>query len=149
MNSCLPRRSLGACLLALMSLPAVAAGLQVDAARTAPPLPGTTVMAGYLTLTNDGERAVTVGGASSPDFARLSLHRSVERDGQARMEPVEALTVDPGGRAVLEPGGLHLMMFEPAPRPSVGDTVSVRLHTDAGDVSTRMSVVERAELMDR
>jgi len=45
------------------------------------------VLAGYLTLHNPGDRAVTVVGAESPDFERVEIHRTELRDGVARMRP--------------------------------------------------------------
>lgn len=143
------RRLIAACALAWIALPALAADLRVEQARTAPPLPGTGMMAGYLTLVNDGATSVTVRGATSPAFARISLHRSIEQDGQSRMEAVETLAVAAGERVVFEPGGLHLMMFEPGGEPRVGDSLPLELQTDAGTVDAQLRVIERAELLTR
>lgn len=135
------------CILAVGALPAMAADLRIEQARTAPPLPTTDMMAGYLTLVNDGETPVTLSGATSPTFDRISLHRSVEGDGQSRMEAVETLTVAAGERVVFEPGGLHLMMFEPRGDPGVGDTLPLELQTDGGPIAAEMRVIERARLL--
>lgn len=143
------KRLIAACLLALFTLPALAADLRIEQARTAPPIPGTGMMAGYLTLVNDGDTAVTVRGATSPAFGRISLHRSIEQDGQSRMEPVDALTVAAGERAVFEPGGLHLMMFEPSGEPAVGDMLPLELQTDAGTIDVDLHVIERSELLSQ
>lgn len=143
------KRLIAACAFALIALPALAADLRVEQARTAPPLPGTGMMAGYLTLVNGGDTSVTVRGASSPAFGRIELHRSIEQDGQSRMEAVEALTIAAGERVVFEPGGLHLMMFEPGGEPGVGDSLPLELQTDAGTVDAELRVIERAELLSR
>ncbi len=135
------------CILAVGALPAMAADLRIEQARTAPPLPTTEMMAGYLTLVNDGDTPVTLRGATSPAFDRMSLHRSVEEDGQSRMEAVETLTVPAGERVVFEPGGLHLMMFEPRGDPGVGDALPVELQTDEGSIAAEMRVIERARLL--
>ncbi|MEX0606760.1 MAG: copper chaperone PCu(A)C, partial [Halofilum sp. (in: g-proteobacteria)] len=131
-------------------LPALAGELRISDARTPPPLPGTSMMAGYLTLTNKGDRPVTVTGATSAtsaDFARVSVHRSIEEDGQSRMEPVPELTVDPGEQAAFEPGGLHLMLFEPADKPEPGDAMNVTLQTDTGTLDVVLQVIDRSELL--
>lgn len=141
------KRLIAACALALATLPALAADLQARQGRTAPPIPGTGMMAGYLTLVNDGDTGVTVRGATSPAFGRIELHRSIEQDGQSRMEPVETLEVGAGERVVFEPGGLHLMMFEPGGEPSVGDTLPLELQTSAGPIALELHVIERAELL--
>ncbi len=142
-------RSIGASLASLFifaALPALAADLRVADGRTPPPLPGTSMMAGYFTLTNEGPEPVTVTGAASDDFARVSMHRSIEEDGQARMESIDALTVEAGERVAFEPGGLHLMLFEPGGDPEVGNRLQVMLKTDAGPVAVTLEVVERSEL---
>lgn len=141
------KRLIAACALALITLPALAADLRAEQGRTAPPIPGTGMMAGYLTLVNDGDATVTVRGATSPAFDRISLHRSIEQDGQSRMEPVETLTVAAGEHVVFEPGGLHLMMFESSGEPSVGDTLPIELRTSGGRVALELRVIERAELL--
>lgn len=143
------RRLLGLTLLALTALPALATDLTVSEPRTAPPLPGTDMMAGYLTLTNEQSAPVTVTGATSDEFGRVSLHRSIEEDGQSRMEPVESLTVEPGSSVAFAPGGRHLMLHEPAGDPELGDTVRVSLQTDHGRVDVDLHVVARSELLRR
>lgn len=142
------RASILAIPLALAAAAVPAAGLEVHDARAPAPPPGAPVMAGYLALQNSGSDAVTVTGGASPAFARIALHRSVDRDGTTTMEPVERLRVGPGERVELMPGGLHLMMFEPRGRPRPGDTFELRLHTGAGPVPVRMRVIERDALMD-
>jgi len=139
-------RGLFALLLAALSVPALA-GIEVTDARTGTPLPGTDVMAGYLTARNTGDRTVAITGASSAAFRDVELHRSMNNDGISTMKPVPRLVVPPGRAAILAPGGYHLMMFTPAPRPSRGDTLDLVLHTDQGDVPVSMQVVDRAQLI--
>ena len=79
--------------------------------RTAPP--GTAVQAGYLSLHNPAQHAVTVVGARSDAFGRVEIHESSDRHGVRAMRRIERLDVPAGGRAALEPGGLHLMLMEP------------------------------------
>lgn len=142
------RGSILAILLALVTQAVPAAGLEVHGARAPVPPPGTPVMAGYLELENTDGDAVTVTGGASPAFARITLHRSVDKDGMTTMEPVDRLRVAPGARVALAPGGLHLMMFGPRIRLRPGDIIELRLHTGAGPVPARMRVIDRAALMD-
>ncbi len=65
----------------------------------------------YLTIVNDGiapDRLLTV---STPAAKRASLHRSVIRDGIARMRLVDTIDIPPGAELALEPGGLHVMLM--------------------------------------
>lgn len=77
---------------------------------------GARVLAGYLRLHNDTDRAITLHQASSLDADSVQFHRSTERGGMMRMESL--LSLDVPGRSILslEPQGLHLMLFGPTPQ---------------------------------
>lgn len=98
--------------------------------RAAPP--GVSVLAGYLTLVNDSDRDIIITGASSPTFRIIEMHRSVSKGGMARMIEQEVLTVPAGGRLVLEPKGLHLMLMMPTAALRAGDTVKLSLQLGDG-----------------
>lgn len=122
-------------LLAAVAIPSVALAQPPVSAegawvRAAPP--GATVMAGYLTLQNRTRDAVALVGVSSPQFARVELHRSAVVDGVARMEAVESIAVPAGGEAALAPGGLHMMLIGPQQPLPEGSTVEVTLAFDNG-----------------
>jgi len=72
--------------------------------------------AGYLSLTNRTDAVVTLQGASAPGVGRIELHESLSSDdGVMSMVPrPEGFVIDPGETVVLEPGGKHLMIFDPA-----------------------------------
>lgn len=106
-------------------------GLSVNDARVRW-LPGDRPMAGYLVLENGGESARTLTGARSSAFGRIMVHRSVEEDGQARMEHVGQIVVAPGRAVTFEPGGLHLMLMERQRELQPGDTVQIELRFDDG-----------------
>jgi copper(I)-binding protein len=127
-------RWLAACLLATGLAGAAQAGdeLRVNDAwlREAPPV--TSVHAAYLTLENSGSGPVVIDRVSSPDFARVEIHRSEVADGMARMIAVERLEIPAGGSLALEPGGYHLMLFD-ARRPlRAGESTTLLLHRDNG-----------------
>ncbi|MDH3388049.1 MAG: copper chaperone PCu(A)C [Gammaproteobacteria bacterium] len=79
------------------------------------------VRAGYLTLHNPTQQAVTIVGATSAGFAGVEIHRSVSQDGMLRMEAVPKLHIEAGATVRLAPGGLHLMMKQPAQPTSPGE----------------------------
>lgn len=66
--------------------------------------------AAYLTVVNvDGaDRLVSV---ASPVAATVELHTHINEDGVMRMRPVPGIEIPAGGRAVLEPGGFHIMLI--------------------------------------
>ena len=87
--------------------------------------PSAHMTAAYGVVRNGTDAPVTVVAFASPAFGDVSLHRTVQVDGMARMREVESLTLQPGETAELEPGGLHLMLMMPAASLSVGDVVSL------------------------
>lgn len=132
MKSLFPALSLFA-LLMLAALAARADGLQVEAPWVRAGPPTARVMAGYLTLHNNGETPREIVRVTSPAFARVEMHLSRIEDGMARMIPQDALRIPAGGKLELAPGGYHLMLFEPAAPLQVDDTVELTLHAGDGD----------------
>ena len=83
--------------------------------------------AGYLTLTNRGDVAVAIVGASSNVSDSVELHTTRKIDGLVRMEKLQGLAVAPGERVELAPGGKHLMLLGLAFRLVPGDDVELCL----------------------
>jgi periplasmic copper chaperone A len=67
--------------------------------------------AAYLTVRNGGDQDDRLVGVSSEVADKAELHSSVMQDGVMKMRAVEALDVPAHGEAVLEPGGLHIMLI--------------------------------------
>jgi copper(I)-binding protein len=80
----------------------------------------------YARLTNRGKSGLVLDGARSADFGGAGLHRTIVDDGVARMRE-GTLAIAPGATALLEPGGWHLMLFDPARPLQAGDTVILAL----------------------
>jgi copper(I)-binding protein len=121
-------RTSGFMLAALLaSAPAAACtGLAVEDAwiREAPP--GAMSVA-YAKLHNRGKRALVLDGARSDAFGGAGLHKTeVDASGMARMRE-GSLAIAPGARAALEPGGWHLMLWDPARILKAGDVVQLAL----------------------
>jgi copper(I)-binding protein len=87
-------------------------GLEVTDAWVRPPLPGKTVAAGYFTLRNNTDRAVTLVSMSSPDASRVELHTHHLEGDMMRMRKLDELEVASRRRVVLASGGEHLMLFD-------------------------------------
>jgi len=131
-------------LLALL-LASVASALDVSGAKDAIGvedawirwLPANLPGAGYMTLTNTGNTARTLTGASSPDYAAVGIHQTSSHDGMNEMKPVEAITVQPHTTIRFAEGGYHLMLMQPRRSLQRGDRVTVVLHfgSETVDVS--------------
>ena len=96
--------------------------------RLTAPMPGMTMSAGYLTLTNNTAETITISHVTSPEFGNVELHETIIEDGIARMAELDHLDIAAGASVVLEPGGKHLMLMQP-----VGDLQQVTLDFHADD----------------
>jgi copper(I)-binding protein len=98
--------------------------------REAPPT--SRVLAAYMQIVNLTDKDLTITSITSPDFDSAELHRTVVEGGMARMLPVPELTLPAAGSVLLEPGGLHLMLFDPVRPLAQGDSVTLVLHRNDG-----------------
>jgi periplasmic copper chaperone A len=67
--------------------------------------------AAYMTLRNHGDQPDRLIGVSSDVAETVQLHSSVTEDGVMQMRSVETVEVPAHGEAVLEPGGVHVMLI--------------------------------------
>ena len=92
--------------------------------------------AGYFTVSNAGDSAIDLTGASSSACASLMLHRSVEENGIGKMMMVDKVPVPAKGSAAFAPGGYHLMCMSPSTAVTPGATVPVTLSFSNGKSRT-------------
>jgi hypothetical protein len=95
--------------------------------REAPPT--AQVLAGYGSFRNVGAQPLRITGASSADFGRVELHEMDMADGVMRMRKLDAIEVPASGSFALEPGAIHLMLFEPKHALAAGATVDIEFHS--------------------
>jgi copper(I)-binding protein len=103
-------------------------GVHVESAwvRAAPP--GAMMLAGYMTLRNDGRAPAVFKSAQSDVFGMVDLHRTTIVNGVSTMRLAGEQTIPAGGALRIEPGGLHLMLMQARHELKVGDKVRFRLH---------------------
>lgn len=104
-------------------------------------LPGDLPLAGYCDLLNNGWSSITLTGVSSPAFESVMLHRSVEKDGQSRMQPVKSLVLQPGHAAHFAPGGYHLMLMHRKGHLDIGQSVPITFQfSDGHKIETQFTI---------
>jgi copper(I)-binding protein len=119
--------------LILLILPVTAfAELQIGNAwiKNLPPM--MTMRAGYMSIHNPTDIAVTLIGVSSDRFTKVEFHESISNEGVMRMEMLHHLTIEPGATVELAPGGKHLMMMNPSEPTKPGETIEINLKLDDG-----------------
>ena len=104
-------------------------------------------MAAYMEIENEtGERRQAVS-MQCEEFERAEFHRTVEKDGMARMQHQQVLNIPANSELELEPGGYHIMLFNPARHLLAGDKTSCSMKFDDGttiaiELEIRKSSVE-------
>lgn len=117
--------------LTLLAFQCQASGLSVSNAWIRL-LPAGIPAAGYFTLHNDGTTTLRLVGAASTAFAQVMMHRTIEANGQSRMEMVDAVPVPAGGEVAFSPAGYHLMLMQPTRKIALGERVPIRLRLSDG-----------------
>ncbi len=98
--------------------------------------------AGYFELDNHGAAPLMLTGASTPGCGSLTLHRTLNAGGTARMEAVKQVAVPAQGSVAFKPGGYHLMCMQPAQSLKPGGTAPVTLRfADGGSETAQFAVV--------
>jgi periplasmic copper chaperone A len=91
---------------------------------------------GYMTLTNGGDTVVNLIAASSPAYAEVSMHRSIERGGTVAMRPVTQIAIDPHASVNFAAAGYHFMLMQPVRPLEPGDRVPISLRFNDGSSLT-------------
>ena len=112
--------------------------------REAPPT--ATAMAGYLTVVNPSDEALTLVGATSPQFGEVQMHEIVTEGGMTKMQQVMRLAVPAKGRLEFKPGATHLMLLRPkAPLKAGAHVELVLLWGPKGKTTVHTAVRGRGE----
>jgi copper(I)-binding protein len=120
-------RSLAATMLlaATLSAQAADAGPVTATAGWLRVLPGNLPAGGYVTFENASDKAVSIVGAESSDYAEAMIHRSSTEGGMGRMEMMHAVPLPAGGKLAFAPGGYHVMLMDAKHPVKPGDKVVV------------------------
>lgn len=81
----------------------------------------------YMTIANESERGLALLAASTGAAGLTEIHEVQMDDGIMRMQPIERIELAPGEHAVLEPGGLHIMLLDLTRPLAPGDAISLTL----------------------
>ena len=98
--------------------------------REAPP--NAMMLAGYFTIMNKSKHDLSLVGASSPQFKKVELHRSIMKNGMAKMVAQKKVTIHANKTVKFKPGSYHLMMMHPLKPLKAGETVELTLKFSDG-----------------
>ncbi len=111
--------------------------------RAIPPVVKTT--AAFMQLQNHDAVEHFLVGASAPVAGAAELHMHTMDDGVMRMRRIAHIHLPPGKSVALQPGGLHIMMFDLKSPLSPGGQVPITLTFSDGS-SKEVSATVRSVL---
>jgi copper(I)-binding protein len=118
--------------------------LVIDHAWSRATAPGMPMGVAYLSITNHGNVADALVGASTPAAARVEMHETSMVDGVARMRPLSEIVIAPGATVKIAPGGIHLMLVDLEAALERGKTVPLVLEfRHAGKVTVQLAIEAR------
>jgi copper(I)-binding protein len=83
------------------------------------------MQAGFGRIDNRCATPATIVSARSVAYGSVEVHESKLVGGVSRMRAVPELRIAPDAAAVLQPGGLHLMLMRPKARLKPGSRVAI------------------------
>lgn len=98
--------------------------------------PGQTVSAAFMQLDNGSAEALSVVNATSTVSKVVELHSHVHEGGMMKMRRIDNIDVPANGKAVLEPGGLHIMLIGLHDELQLDQKVSITLEFSDGSSKT-------------
>ncbi len=96
-------------------------------------LPAQLPAAGYLTVTNNGDKPVDLIGITSPDYGMAMLHQTTTEGSTSKMSMVGKLTVPAHGKVLFSPGNYHVMLEQPKHAIVPGDSIQLQLKFSNGE----------------
>ena len=98
--------------------------------RAVPPMVQTSAAFMHFQNSDSVERFVV--GASTPAAAAVELHMHTMDDGVMRMRQIAHIHLPPNATVSLQPGGLHIMLFDLTAPLDLGGRVPITLTFDDG-----------------
>lgn len=90
--------------------------------------------AGYLTLSNPGDKADTLVGVTSDCCQAVEIHSMKMSGDTMMMQKMSQMPISAGGKLTFAPMGNHIMFIGFAQTPDSDDTVTATLHFASGHV---------------
>jgi copper(I)-binding protein len=120
--------------------------LRVTGAWVREPVPGRTMTAAYAVIENPGPADAQVVAVAADLAGVVEVHEMVRSGDMMKMSPVEHFTIRAKDKVALEPGGLHLMLFELRKPLKDGDSVTLTFTTGTGAKVRVAAAVKKPEM---
>ncbi len=99
-------------------------------------VPGQMNSAAFMVLHNDAAQPLALVAGSSSAAQSVELHNHMHEAGVMKMRRVAQIEIPAGGEAILQPGGLHVMLLGLKRDLNVGDNIDLQLQFSDGSGQT-------------
>ncbi len=107
--------------------------------REAPP--NATVLAGFMVIKNHSGKKRSLVKVSSSGFGKAELHRTVHKDGMAKMMHQKIIDIPAKGSVAFKPGDYHIMLMKPKKNYKAGDHIKIKLgFSDGSEMTVKYTV---------
>ncbi|MDO6834362.1 copper chaperone PCu(A)C [Pseudoalteromonas carrageenovora] len=96
-------------------------------------LPASSSSVGYLTIINHSGTPATLTKATLEGLERVEIHEHSHVNGMMKMQQVESVTIKAHESVIFQPGGYHLMVFDPQEPLKVGQERKLTLYFNDGN----------------
>lgn len=100
-------------------------------ARATPPNAATSAV--FLELMNHSEQDRAIVSASTSAAGKVELHDVIHDDDVMKMRQVERIEIPAQSQVSLQPGGLHIMLFDLTKPLLEGESIDVEVHFANGE----------------
>ncbi|MEQ1781129.1 MAG: copper chaperone PCu(A)C [Hyphomonadaceae bacterium] len=127
------KQLIGLIALLLAACGAQTTGLKIDNATYRAPLVDGVPGVAYFSITSTANDRIV--GISSPQAQAVEIHGSSTEGGMATMQKLDQVELPAGKTVTFGPGGLHVMVFTPVPRPA-NATFPIQITLESGRTET-------------
>ncbi len=115
--------------------------IQIDHPWSLEAPPNATVIAGFFQLKNLSTKDDFLISATTPIAERVEIHQHEMSDGVMKMKKIDNVRISSMKSVMFEPGGYHLMIFNPEPSFRQGERFPMTLEfRNAGKVAIELAV---------
>ncbi len=105
------------------------------------------VMAGYVKIKNPTATTIDINKVTSPDFEKVEMHLTIEKDGMSRMQKQDIVSVAAHDEMIFQRGGLHLMLINAKHVMKRGEKITLNFSTNES-MFTVMAEIKEASIGD-
>ena len=109
------------------------AELEVKNAQVRAFLPVSSSSVAYLTIINHSAVSATLKKVEIDGLGRVEIHEHAHVNGMMKMQQVDSVTISAHQTVNFQPGGYHLMVFEPQEPLKVGQERKLTLYFNDGN----------------